>query len=54
MNQYDILNLVSTLTFSKEQVEEIKKDFKYAENKLEIQAKNRRVDEKLLSKSYTL
>lgn len=54
MNQYDILNLVSTLTFSKEQVEEIKRDFKDAENKLAIQAKNRRVDEALLSKSYTL
>lgn len=54
MNAYEILKMVSELTFSDDYVLEIKKDFKEAEKMLEIKAKNRVVDQGLLSKSYSL
>lgn len=54
MNAYEILKMVSELTFSDDYVLEIKKDFKEAEKMLEVKAKNRVVDQGLLSKSYSL
>lgn len=52
MNAYDILKMVSEMKFSDEQVQQIKNDFKDAEQGLELKARNRRVDQELLSKSY--
>lgn len=54
MNSYDILKMVSEMKFSDEQVQQIKNDFKDAEQGLELKARNRRVDQELLSKSYNI
>lgn len=54
MNAYDILKMVSEMKFSDEQVQQIKNDFKDAEQGLELKARNRRVDQELLSKSYNI
>lgn len=54
MNSYDILKMVSEIKFSDEQVKQIKHDFKKAELELELKARNRRVDQELLSKSYNI
>lgn len=54
MNSYDILKMVSEMKFSDDQVQQIKDDFKEAERDLELKARNRRVDQELLSKSYNI
>ena len=54
MNTYDILKMVSKMKFSDDQVQQIKGDFKKAERDLELKTRNRRVDQKLLSKSYNI
>lgn len=54
MNAYEILEMVTKLQFSEEKVQQIKKDFRESEKELETKAKNRTVDQTLLSKSYSL